>query len=180
MRIISGKFKGRNLVAPPEGTRPTADRAKEMLFDMLSSLLMKEGKRWENLKFADVFAGSGAVGLEAVSHGCKEVFLFENNLQAQKTIRQNGKGMQFELLGDALKPTTIQNPVNILFMDPPYGKGLAEEAIPAFLKKGWIDQNTLIIVEEDKKNEIEIPTGFLLQEKRSAGRNTFYFMKWEG
>ena len=104
MRIISGKFKGRSLIAPPEGTRPTADRAKEMFFDMLSSLLMKEGKRWENLKFADVFAGSGAVGLEAISRGCRKVSLFENNSIAQKIIRQNGKGMAFELLGDALKP----------------------------------------------------------------------------
>ena len=130
MRIISGKFKGRNLTAPPEGTRPMSDRAKEMLFDMLSSLLMKEGKRWENLKFLDVFSGSGAVGLEAVSRGCKEVFLFENNVQAQKTIRQNGKGMNFELYGDALKPSLIKNPIGILFMDPPYGKGLAEQALP--------------------------------------------------
>ena len=145
MRIISGKFKGRTLITPPEGTRPTADRAKEMLFDMLSSLLMREGRRWENLTFADVFAGSGAVGLEAVSRGCKQVYLFENNLIAQKIIRQNGKGMQFELYGNALKPTTIQNPVDILFMDPPYGKGLAELALPQFLAQGWIDEKTLII-----------------------------------
>ena len=101
MRIISGKFKGRTLMAPPEGTRPTSDRAKEMLFDMLSSFLMKQGKRWENLKFADVFSGSGAVGLEAVSRGCKQVYLFENNIQAQKTIRQNGKGMDFSTCIDA-------------------------------------------------------------------------------
>ena len=180
MRIISGKFKGRTLIAPPEGTRPTADRAKEMLFDMLSSLLMKEGKRWENLKFADVFAGSGAVGLEAVSRGAKAVYLFENNIQAQKTIRQNGKGMQFELLKDAQKPSTMQNPVDILFMDPPYGKGLVEQAIPEFLKQGWIGKNTLIIIEEDKTNVVEIPRGFVLESKRSSGRNTFYFIKWEG
>ena len=179
MRIISGKFKGRTLIAPPEGTRPTADRAKEMLFDVLSSLLMKKGKRWENLRFADVFAGSGAVGLEAVSRGCKEVYLFENNLTAQKMIRQNGKGMKFELYGDALKPTLSKNPVDILFMDPPYGKGLWEQALPEFLKQGWIDENTLIIIEEDKANAIEIPKGFLLQEKRFAGRNTFYFLKKE-
>ena len=177
MRIISGKFKGRTLIAPPEGTRPTADRAKEMLFDMLSSLFMKAGKRWENLSFADVFAGSGAVGLEAVSRGSKVVYLFENNSVAQKTIRQNGKGMTFELLGDALKPVHAKVPVDILFMDPPYGKGLWEQALPQFLTQGWIDEKTLIIIEEDKTNTIEIPSGFILQEKRAAGRNTFYFLK---
>ena len=177
MRIISGTYKGRTLIAPPEGTRPTADRAKEMLFDMLTSLLMKEGKRWENLKFADVFSGSGAIGLEAVSRGCKEVSLFENNLTAQKIIRQNGKGMKFELYGDALKPVSAKVPMDILFMDPPYGKGLVEQALPEFLKQGWIDKNSLIIIEEEKVNTIEVPKEFLLQEKRSAGRNTFYFLK---
>ena len=179
MRIISGKFKGRNLVAPPEGTRPTADRAKEMLFDMLSSLLMKGEKRWENLRFADVFAGSGAVGLEAVSRGAKVLFLFENNSQAQRTIRQNGKGMVFTLYGDALAPPLIPEPMDILFMDPPYGKGLAEQALPQFLQRNWIDENTLVIIEEDKKNAFEIPKGFTVSEKRSSGRNTFYFLKKE-
>ena len=177
MRIISGKFKGRSLIAPPKGTRPTADRAKEMLFDMLSSLLMKKGKRWENLTFADVFAGSGAIGLEAVSRGCKSVYLFEDNLSAQKMIRQNGKGMVFELFGNALKPAPAKAPLDILFMDPPYGRGLWEQALPQFVTQGWIDKNTLIIVEEDKTNKVEIPKGFLLQEKRASGRNTFYFLK---
>ena len=102
MRIISGKFKGRTLMTPPEGTRPTADRAKEMLFDILTSRFIKEGKRWEQLTFADVFAGSGAVGLEAASRGCKQVYLFEHDINAQKTIRQNGLQMTFDLLGDAL------------------------------------------------------------------------------
>ena len=177
MRIISGKHKGRVLIAPQKGTCPTSDRAKEMLFDMLSSLLMKGGKRWEDLKFVDVFSGSGAVGLEAVSRGCKSVYLFENNLEAQKIIRQNGKGMIFELFGDALKPTSSETSVDILFMDPPYGKGLAEQTLPQFLKQGWVNKNTLIIIEEDKANTVEIPLGFILQEKRSAGRNTFYFLK---
>lgn len=179
MRIISGTHKGRTLMAPPEGTRPTADRAKEMLFDMLTSLLMKAGKRWENLKVADVFAGSGAVGLEAVSRGAKQVLLFESNPVAQKIIRQNGKGMKFELSGDALKPNQINTPVDILFMDPPYGKGLWESALPKFLEQGWIDKKTLIIIEEDKVNKVEIPPHFVLQAKRASGRNTFYFFKWE-
>ena len=129
------------------------------------------------MTFADVFAGSGAVGLEAVSRGCKSVFLFENNSAAQKLIRQNGKGMTFDLLEDALKPMSAKISVDILFMDPPYGKGLWELALPQFLSQGWIDQKTLIIIEEDKVNTVEIPAGFILQEKRAAGRNTFYFLK---
>ena len=179
MRIISGKFKGRTLIAPPEGTRPTADRAKEMLFDMLSSFFIKEGKRWENLSFADVFAGSGAIGLEAVSRGCKNVYLFESNSAAQKMIRQNGKEMSFELYKDALTPPFIPKAMDVLFMDPPYGKGLWQQALPQFSAQGWIDKNTLVIIEEDKTNKIEIPIGFILHEKRASGRNTFYFLKKE-
>ena len=179
MRVISGKFKGRVLVAPPEGTRPTSDRAKEMLFDILNSRLTKLGKRWEEIRFIDVFAGSGAVGLEAASRGAKATFLFENNPIAQKLIRQNGKGISFELYGDALAPPMATQFVDILFMDPPYGKGLWEQALPKFLEQNWIDENTLIIIEEDKINKVEIPVGFVLLEKRSAGRNTFYFLKKE-
>ena len=180
MRIVSGKYKGRTLISPPEGTRPTADRAKEMLFDMLTSLLMKQERRWENLRFADVFSGSGAVGLEAASRGAKSVFLFENNLVAQKIIRRNGKGMKFDLYADALKPPFVPKTMGVLFMDPPYGKGLWELALPQFLSQGWIDQKTLIIIEEDKVNTVEIPAGFILQEKRAAVRNTFYFLKkWD-
>ena len=62
-------------------------------------------------------------------------------------------------------------------MDPPYGKGLWEQTLPKFLEQNWIDENTLIIIEEDKANKVEIPQGFVLNEKRSAGRNTFYFLK---
>ncbi len=177
MRIISGKFKGRTLTAPPKGTRPTANRAKEMLFDILNSRLTKLGKRWEEIRFTDVFAGSGAVGLEAASRGAKAIFLFENNPSAQKTIRQNGKGISFELYGDALTPPVATQSMDILFMDPPYGRGLWEQALPKFLVQGWIDENTLIIIEEDKINKVEIPVDFVLLEKRSAGRNTFYFLK---
>ena len=180
MRIISGKFKGRILQAPPAGTRPTSDRAKEMLFDVLSSYLMKQGKRWENLSFVDVFAGSGAVGLEAVSRGCQNVYLFENNALAQKTIRQNGKDMKFELCGNALEPPSFSRHIDVLFMDPPYGTGLWEKALSVFFARGWIDEKVLIIVEEDKATKVKIPDGFILEDKRSAGRNTFYFFKWEG
>ena len=179
MRIISGTFKGRSLLSPPESTRPTADRAKEMLFDMLSSRLMKLGKRWQELTFADVFSGSGAVGLEAISRGCKAAYLFENNTQAQKIIHKNAKGMKFDLYGDALSPPDISKAIDILFMDPPYGQGLWERAIPEFLNHGWIDKNSLIIIEEDKTNKVIIPSGFILIEKRASGRNTFYFLKRE-
>lgn len=179
MRLISGQFKGRLLKAPPEGTRPTADRAKEMLFDILNASLMRFQKQWSRVRFADVFAGSGAVGLEAVSRGAKNVWLFEKNPTAQKIIRQNGHDMTFELLGDALMPPKINKPMDILFMDAPYGKGLWEMALPAFDKQGWIDKNTMVIVEVDGSEKFELPHGFILQQTRHQGRNTFLFLTKE-
>ena len=176
MRIISGQFKGRLLKAPPEGTRPTADRAKEMLFDILNASLMRTQKQWSRVRFADVFAGSGALGLEAISRGAKNVWLFEKNPVAQKIIRQNGRDMAFELYGDALMPPKINKPMDILFMDAPYGKGLWEMALPAFDKQGWIDNKTLLIIELDAKEQPNLPNGFTLQQKRHQGRNTFLFL----
>lgn len=180
MRLISGQFKGRLLKTPPEGTRPTADRAKEMLFDILNALLMRSQRQWSRVRFADVFAGSGAVGLEAVSRGSKNVWLFEKNPVAQKIIRQNGHDMSFELLSDALMPPKVNKAMDFLFMDAPYGKGLWEMALPVFNNMGWIDKNTVVIIEVDNKEQSKIPQGFILQKSRHQGRNSFLFLTREG
>ena len=80
MRIVAGTYRGKQIMAPDSlTTRPTADRARESLFNMLNSLLMKEGKIWTDITFADVFSGTGAVGIEALSRGAKEVFCFERS-----------------------------------------------------------------------------------------------------
>lgn len=179
MRLISGKFKGRTLKVPPQGTRPTADRAKEMLFDILNAHLMRNQKQWSRIRFADVFSGSGAVGLEAASRGAKNVWLFENNRLAQDIIRQNGRDMSFELLDDALMPPTMNKPMDILFMDAPYGKGLWEMALPAFVNQGWVDNDTMVIIELDDCDNVKLPFGFSLIQKRHQGRNTFLFLQKE-
>lgn len=176
MRIISGQFKGRTLLTPPEGTRPTADRAKEMLFDILSARLMQEQRQWTRLRFADVFAGSGAVGLEAYSRGCKHVYLFEKDKTAQKMIRQNARQMDVEIFSDALCPPSAPKPMDILFMDAPYHLGLWEQALPMFDKQGWIDKNTWVIIEIDKDEKPTLPPHFILKEERHQGRNTFLFL----
>ena len=180
MRIIAGQLRGRVLTAP-EGseTRPTSDRARESLFNILNSCLMKQGMLWTEITFADVFSGTGAVGLEAYSRGAKEVFCFENNPKTLPYLKQNiGKIAAIHLLGDALRPPQ-HAPTSILFMDAPYGQGLWQQALPAFDVAGWIDDNTLIIIETDKKLHESLPGGYQLLQERSAGRNTFLFMKKE-
>ncbi len=178
MRIITGTHRGKKLVAAPESvTRPTADRAKEMLFNMIESRLRAADKRWADITFADVFAGSGSMGLEAASRGAKAVWLFENHPVALKFLRQNAIGFDVTIVpGDACRPQVAQHAVDLLFMDPPYAKGLWERALPAFDAAGWISLNTTVIVEVDKTEKPNMPTGFMLVEQRAAGRNTFLWI----
>ena len=177
MRIISGLLRGKVLAAPEgEATRPTADRARESLFNILNSLLLKGGFSWDKITFSDVFSGSGAVGLEAFSRGAKEVFCVENDPVALKALRTNVGGISkvHVITNSALNPPS-HGPVDILFMDAPYGKGLWQLALGAFDAAGWISPRTLIIIETDKKLNETLPEGYTLLQTRSQGRNTFLF-----
>lgn len=177
MRIIAGKWRGKKLMAP-EGltTRPTSDRAKEMLFNILNTYLFKQGRSWEDFAFADVFAGSGGIGIEALSRGAKKVFFIENDRLALSCLKRNITGIVGAeiIVQDATQPSS-HAPVDIVFMDAPYGKGLWQNALMAMNESGWISKKTLIIIETDRDNEESLPDGWDLEQKRSAGRNIFLF-----
>ncbi|MBO7258358.1 MAG: 16S rRNA (guanine(966)-N(2))-methyltransferase RsmD [Alphaproteobacteria bacterium] len=177
MRIIGGTWRGKKLAdLQGEQTRPTSDRAREALFNLLDNHLRRTEKSWQDIVFADVFAGTGAVGVEALSRGAKHVFFFENNPLALKCLKNNTKNiLNLTIMGDALKPIKSQA-VDIIFMDPPYAKGLWERALPIFIQNGWIDTNTLVIIETDKSEKAIIPQGFTETDRRSYGRNTFMFL----
>ena len=179
MRVVGGTYRGKKIIAPDSlKTRPTADRARESLFNILNSWLLKQGKTWSEISFADVFSGTGAIGIEALSRGAKEVFCFENDREALRCLRQNTNGMERINIvsGDALNPL-VHSAVSIIFMDAPYGKGLWQESLNQFNQKGWIDDETLIIIETDKKLNEMLPAGYELLQERSAGRNVFLFAK---
>ncbi|MDR2902653.1 MAG: 16S rRNA (guanine(966)-N(2))-methyltransferase RsmD [Lactobacillales bacterium] len=176
MRIISGTFRGKKLLSPDrEGTRPTSDRSKEALFSILGSYLKSIGKSWADITFADVFSGAGAIGLEAYSRGAKEVFFFENHPGAMEIINKNRAALKLPPIGiqDALIPPKKEQPVDIIFFDAPYGKGLWQQSLEAFFQKGWMSEKTLIVIENDSKHEEIVPSGFILKEKRNYGRNQF-------
>ena len=179
MRVISGQYRGKKLLAADEEiTRPTSDRAKEGLFNILNNYLLKNSKSWQEIFFCDVFAGSGAIGIEAVSRGTKNVFLFENNRLALKMIRENSKGMPVQIIKtDARFPPSAKNKMDIIFFDAPYGKGLWQKSLEAFYKQGWIDSETLVIVEIDKKIKEEIPSSFICTREQEYGRNLFLFLQ---
>lgn len=179
MRIVSGKWRGKTIHAP-EGTatRPTSDRARETLFNILNAMLLKEGRQWCDISFADVFAGSGGVGIEALSRGARHVICVENNPVALTCLRQNITGMAgIEVISrDALMPPAGAA-VDILFMDAPYGKGLWQTALRALATAGWIGDKTLIIIETDNGLTEEVPDGYEMVRERAAGRNKFLFAK---
>ena len=179
MRIISGIARGKKLQSPlTEATQPTMDRAKETLFNVLESCRLNEGKGWAQFSFVDVFAGSGAIGIEAWSRGVKAPVFIEKNQDALKILNQNlgAVGLKRVEAVDALNPPQGK-PTSIIFMDAPYGKGLLSLALKAFLQTGWIDDKTLIVVETDGMNPEAVPLNFVVLKKRKAGRNLFLFLK---
>lgn len=178
MRVISGLYRGKKLLsADGDITRPTSDRAKEGLFNILNHYLLQKEKAWEDIVFCDVFSGSGSIGIESVSRGTKNTFLFENNPQALKIIRLNTKDMPVKIMAkDACLPPKTDVAADILFFDAPYGKGLWQKSICAFLKNGWINQDSLIIVEVDKLIKEDIPQNFHCFRTQEYGRNLFLFL----
>lgn len=182
MRVIAGRFRGRLLQAP-DGlrTRPTSDRAKECLFSMLTHWLGSRGKAWADVVFADVFAGSGGIGIEALSRGARTAFFFENERQALAALQKNLKeeaGAEV-IAGDACAPPPCLQAPDILFFDAPYGQGLWQRALAAFDSRGWIKKDALIIVETDGKLKENVTEGFSKIQDRSAGRNLFLWLKKE-
>ncbi len=180
MRVISGLARGKKLISPTtEATQPTMDRAKETLFNMLESWRLKEGKGWGQMSFLDVFAGSGSIGIEAWSRGVKCPYFMENDPAALKVLNQNLALMKLPAATavDALNPPIAPRPMSIVFLDAPYGKGLWAAALLKLIKAGWIDKETLIVVETDKNAPEIVPDGFVEIKERAAGRNLFLFIK---
>ena len=180
LRVISGSARNLKLITP-EGleTRPTTDRIKETLFNMLESWRLKEGKGWGQLSFLDVFAGSGSIGIEAWSRGVKLLYFMENDAEALKVLNQNLALVKLPQVAavDALNPPPAPRAISLVFMDAPYGKELWAAVLPKLVDAGWIDKDTLVVVETDKKAPEIVPEGFYEVKERAAGRNLFLFIK---
>ncbi len=182
MRIIAGKFGGRKLNTPADNAiRPTSDRVREAVFSILSSRL---GANFEGLKVLDLFAGTGALGLEALSRGATLAAFVDIGVQARGIIRGHienfGVGGQSKLLKrDATQLGYVEKfePFDLIFIDPPYGKGLGEKALDAALKGGWVAPRALIVLEEKRGIALEFPAGFQLIDVRDYGTSTIHFLQ---
>jgi 16S rRNA (guanine966-N2)-methyltransferase len=188
VRIVSGRFRGKAIVTP-EGrdTRPTSDRARQAVFNIL------EHAAWapalEELRVIDLFAGSGALGLEALSRGAAFCLFVETDEDARGAIRDNIDA--YGLFGctrlhrrDAtdlgLKPASAGAPFDLAFLDPPYGNGLAEQALAELLKGEWLAQNAVAVVERGVREPPLAVPGFEVLDERTYGIAKVAFVKTIG
>lgn len=155
MRIISGQWRGRALVAPPgEATRPTADRVREALFSMLTSRLGS----FEGLRVLDGFAGTGALGLEALSRGAAHAIFVERDATALAALKRNIAALKAsaDILASPIETIgPARTACDLILLDPPYGEGLGTTALTRLAEQGWIAPHALISVETGRKDTLE-------------------------
>ncbi|HZB91163.1 MAG TPA: 16S rRNA (guanine(966)-N(2))-methyltransferase RsmD [Stellaceae bacterium] len=184
MRIIAGKHRGRALAAP-EGSavRPTSDRAREALFDILAHGRFADRPVFEEARVLDAFAGTGAFGLEALSRGAAHASFIEKDRAALKALSANIKALGEErhaavLPGDALHPPRPAAAASLAFLDPPYGEDVAAAALTALAEAGWLAPDALAVVEVAAKREVTAPPGFTLLEERRYGAAKLAFLRF--
>ncbi|KQN93454.1 16S rRNA (guanine(966)-N(2))-methyltransferase RsmD [Sphingomonas sp. Leaf231] len=170
MRIIAGQWRGRPLAAPKgDATRPTADRTREALFSMLASRVGS----FEGLAVADLFAGSGALGLEALSRGAATCLFVEQDKPALDVLRANIAKLAAS--GTDVRAASVlalgpaRAPLDIVMMDPPYGTGAGVVAADKLARLGWIGPATWVSIETER-GEGEVPAGFTLDADRTHSR----------
>lgn len=169
MRIIAGQWRGRPLVAPRgDATRPTADRVREALFSMLASRLGS----FEGLAVADLFAGSGALGFEALSRGAGSCLFVEQDRPALDALRANADklGIRADVRATsvmALGPAP--KPLDLILMDPPYGTGAGSVALDKLSRLGWTSPATWVSIETGRDEAVEV-AGFVADAERTHGK----------
>jgi 16S rRNA (guanine966-N2)-methyltransferase len=178
MRIIAGQWRGRPLQAPKgNAIRPTSDRAREALFDILEH--GAPGLR--GARFLDLFCGTGAIGIEACSRGAAEVLLIESDPEALQLAKANlarvGSPANLRLhAGNAARLGAAPQPFDLVFLDPPYRSGLAPPALEG-LRAGWLASGARIVVELATKDSFVPPDGFSIDQERRYGAAKFLFLR---
>ncbi|WP_112320767.1 16S rRNA (guanine(966)-N(2))-methyltransferase RsmD [Oceanibium sediminis] len=182
MRIIGGRHRGTALASVGKGDegahlRPTTDRVRESLFNLLAH---GDYPPLEGARVLDLFAGTGALGFEALSRGAGPVLFVDAGLKARALIRENADKLgvtgQVKIFRrDATRLGEVQGkPYGLVFLDPPYGKGLGEKALSAALQGGWIAPGALIVWEEG--TDIAPPEGVMLRDSRRYGDTTVHIL----
>jgi 16S rRNA (guanine966-N2)-methyltransferase len=182
MRVVGGTMRGRNLAAPKsQNVRPTADRLRESLFNIL---MHAYGDPVSGARVLDLFAGTGALGIEALSRGAAFTLFVDEGSEARALLRENvealglgGTTRIFRRDATKLGPVYPVEPFSLAFLDPPYGKGLAEKALLSALAGAWFTADALIVVEEAVTSKFVAPEGFEEIERRAYDDTEFVFLR---
>ena len=183
MRIVGGKFKGRN-ISSPEGasTRPTTDRVRESIFNILAHGI--EGFTLDDARVLDLFAGTGALGLEAISRGARFCQFIEESAEARGLVRSNADSLG--IIGQckiwrrdatALGSCAPQMSFDLAFADPPYGKGLGAKALATLVEGGWLAAGAVVVLEEAEKAVVGEVAGLVLMDERVYGETRVRFYR---
>ena len=183
MRIVGGRLRGRLLQAPvSRAIRPTSERLRESIFDIL---IHRHAGVVEGARVVDLFAGSGALGIEALSRGAKFVLFVDNGPEARALLRANVEvfalgGVTRIWRADAtlLGKAPAGPPFTLAFLDPPYDKGLAGPALAGLVEGGWLAPGALVVVEESAEAEIGAPTALRVVDERVYGETKVVFLAY--
>jgi 16S rRNA (guanine966-N2)-methyltransferase len=183
VRVVGGRLKGRNLASPASrDIRPTADRLRESVFNIL---IHAYGDPITDARVLDLFAGTGALGIEAISRGAKFTLFVDNGAEARALMRDNVEalglgGVTKVYRRDAtnLGPAHPMEPFSLVFLDPPYAKGLADQALASLRDGGWLTSGALVVVEEAKAADFKGPKGFTELERRAYDDTEFVFLRF--
>jgi 16S rRNA (guanine966-N2)-methyltransferase len=186
MRIVGGRLRGRALATPDDDRiRPTSDRVREAVFNILVHSICDFSL--DGARVLDLFAGTGALGLEALSRGAAFCLFVEERAQARALIRRNIEalgltGITKILRRDAasLGPATTRSAFQLALLDPPYGKGLAERALVSASAGGWLAPNAVAIIEERRDAALALPAVMLVLARRTWGETQVTFARYRG
>jgi len=183
MRVVAGRFRGRALVAPDDmGIRPTSDRVRESVFNILAHGV--EDFTLAGARVIDLFAGTGALGIEAVSRGAAFCLFVEEAAEARALIRRNvealgltGETRIFRRDATDLGPAGNMEPYGLAFLDPPYGKGLGEKALVGLVDGNWLKPGAICVLEEKAGLALSLPSGLEQLDSRSWGETEVRFLR---
>ncbi|MBX9697183.1 MAG: 16S rRNA (guanine(966)-N(2))-methyltransferase RsmD [Alphaproteobacteria bacterium] len=171
MRVVGGEFKGAKLQGPlSPKTRPTLDQTRESIFNIILSHFLKNDMSIETMTVLDVFAGTGALGIEALSRGAKDAYFFEKEAKALQGIYSNIEHLRLQerahiIKGDVLRVPEAKAVAHLAFFDPPYHENLLEAAVNHLFIRGWITKHTFLVMEMARDEGLFLENYHVMVEK---------------
>ena len=186
MRIVGGRFRGRPLATPAdETTRPTSDRVREAIFNILAHGVADFSL--EGARVLDLFAGTGALGLEALSRGAGYCLFVEDAASARALVRRNVEALGltgvtkiYRRDATQLGPAADRDQFDLVFLDPPYGQGLAAKVLASAAAGGWLARGAIVVVEERRDVAVTFPGAFVAVDQRTWGDTQATFARYTG